>query len=140
MSKPLVIFGNAGTLMRDYLRPLLLAHPDPSPDTTTASFPTSLAAGKTHLQVELEAGNADDYPVTERAQVRFNVWAAKNRPSDAESAASIVMAHVYACEGVGGIAGTQILGGRSDVIEDPDTGYLMCWFLARVNLLSTPLS
>lgn len=140
MSKPLVVFGNAGTLMRNYLRPLLVARPESyAPNTVSSSFPSTLTSG-THLQVELEAGNADDYPVTERAQVRFNCWAPKNRPSDAEDAATLVMAHVYALSGEAGIAGTKILGGRSDVTTDPDTGYEMCWFLARVDLLSTPLS
>lgn len=138
--KPLVTFPVPDTLVRDYLRPLLVARPESyAPNTVSDGFPASGFTG-THLQVELEAGNADDYPVTERAQVRFNCWAPKDRPTDAKNAATLVMAHVYALEGVAGIAGTQILGGRSDVITDPTTGYEMCWFLARVNLLATALA
>ena len=138
--KPLVTFGVPDTLMRDYLRPLLLARPESyAPNTVTDGFPAS-GFTDTHLQVELETGDADDYPVTERAQVRFNVWAPKGKPTDAKNAASLVMAYVYATESVAGIAGTEILGGRSEVVTDPTTGYEMCWFLARVNLLATPLA
>lgn len=139
MSKPLVTFGEPDKLMRDYLRPLLLARPELyAPNTVTAGFPDALTSG-THLQVELEAANADDYPITERCQVRFNCWAPKGKPSDVKAAASLVMALVSAAQG-GTIAGTKILGGRSSVVEDPTTGYLMCWFLARVDLLATPLA
>lgn len=137
--KPLVIFGDPDKLMRDYLRPLLVARAeDYAPNTVSAGFPTTLTTG-THLQVELEAGNADDYPVTERAQVRFNCWAPKGRPDMAKAAASLVMAYVSVAQ-TADIAGTEILGGRSDVSTDPTTGYVMCWFLARVNLLATPLA
>jgi hypothetical protein len=38
------------------------------------------------------------------------------------------------------VAGTKVLLGRSDVVTDPDTGYEMCWFLARVDMLATALS
>lgn len=136
--KPLVTFPVPDTLMRDYLRPLLLARSETfAPNSVSDSFPSSLTSG-THLQVELETGNADDYPVTERAQVRFTVWAPTSK-SDAKNAASLVMAYVSAAS-TPGVAGTKILLGRSGVTKDPTTGYLMCWFLARVNLKATVLA
>lgn len=140
MSKPLVVFAQPDKAARDYLRPLLVARPESyAPDTVSASFPGTLTTA-THLQVELEAGNASDYPVTERAQVRFTVWAPKGHRSDALDAASLVMAYVSALEGVANVAGARILIGRSDVTTDPDTGYEMCWFLARVDMLASPLA
>lgn len=134
--KPLVTFAAPDKAARDYLRPLLVARPESyAPNTVSANFPDSLAAG-THLQVELEASNTDDYPVTERDQVRFTVWAPSGRRSDALDAASLVMAYVYTLSGVATIAGTKILLGRSDVVTDPDTEYEMCWFLARIDMLA----
>lgn len=127
--------------VRDYLRPLLVARPETyAPNTVTADFPATTLSTGTHLQVELEASNTADYPVIERDQVRFTIWAPKGRPSDALDAASLVMAYVYALAGVASIAGTVILIGRSDVVTDPDTGYEMCWFLARVDMLASPLT
>jgi hypothetical protein len=140
VSKPLVIFPVPDTAMRDYLRPLCLARAEAyAPNTVTADFPASLTSG-THLQVELEAGNTEDFPVTERAQVRFTLWAPAGKRSDVLNAASLVMGLVYAHPGDSDVAGCRILGGRSDVIEDPDTGFLMCWFIARVDLLATLLA
>lgn len=140
MSKPLVTFAAPDKAVRDYLRPLLVARSETyAPNTVTADFPTTLTAG-THLQVELEASNTTDYPIVERDQVRFTVWAPKGKRSDALDAASLVMAYVYALAGVASIAGTVILIGRSDVVTDPDTGYEMCWFLARIDMLATPLT
>lgn len=140
MSLPLVMFPVPDTVMRDYLRPLCLARAETyAPNTVTADFPTSLTAG-THLQVELEAGDTDDFPVTERAQVRFTLWAPAGKRTDVLNAASLVMGLVGSHPGDSQVAGTRILIGRSDVIEDPATKYLMCWFLARVNLLATPLA
>lgn len=140
MSKPRVTFPIPDRAIRDYLRPLLVARPEAfAPNTVSSGFPTTLTAG-THLQVELEGGSTADYPVLERDQVRFTLWAPKGRPSDALDAASLVMAYVYACEGVASIANTEITVGRSDVVTDPDTGYEMCWFLARVNMLATVLA
>jgi hypothetical protein len=139
--KPLVTFPAPDKAVRDYLRPLLVARSETyAPNTVTASFPAGTLTAGTHLQVELEGGNADGYPVTERGQVRFTLWAPKGRPSDALDAASLVMAYVYALEGVASVAGTKVLLGRSDVVTDPDTGYEMCWFLARVDMLATALS
>lgn len=140
MSKPLVTFAAPDKAVRDYLRPLLVARSEAyAPNTVTADFPSALTTG-THLQVELESSSTADYPIVERDQVRFTVWAPRGRPSDALDAASLVMAYVYALAGVASIAGTVILIGRSDVVTDPDTGYEMCWFLARVDMLATPLT
>ncbi|HJR88825.1 MAG TPA: hypothetical protein VJ782_01530 [Aeromicrobium sp.] len=140
MTKPLVTFAAPDKAARDYLRPLLVARPEAyAPNTVTAGFPVALTTG-THLQVELEGSNTDDYPVTERDQVRFTLWAPKGRPSDALDAASLVMAYVYAMSVPNVVAGAKVTLGRSDVTADPDTGYEMCWFLARLNMLATPLA
>lgn len=140
MSKPLVTFAVPDTAMRNYLRPLCVARPETyAPNTVTDAFPLTGFTG-THLQVELEAGSTDDYPVTERSQVRFTIWAPAGKRTDCLNAASLVMALVYAHPGDTDVAGTQVLIGRSDVIVDPDTKNLMVWFLARVNLTATPLA
>jgi hypothetical protein len=138
----LVTFPVPDNEMRDYMRPILTALPeDYEPGTVGAGFPnpTDPDFNGYHLQVELEAGNTDDYPVTERSQLRFNFWAPKGKPTHAKQGASLVMAYVSTASD-DWLAGATILGGRSDAITDPDTGYEMCWFLARVDLLATPLA
>lgn len=133
------IFGDAETEMVDYLENAFAPRSESYKATSVSTtFPT---ASGYHVQVEVEAGNADDYPVTERAQVRFNCWAPAGKRTDVKRLASLTMALVYTFAGTSAACSNpRILGGRSDVTTDPDTGYLMCWFLARVDLKPTVLA
>lgn len=137
--KPLVVFPDPEAALVNYLKAAFLPRTEPYKATSVSTgFPASTATY--HLQVELEAGNADDYPVAERAQVRVNCWAPAGKRSDVKDLASLAMGLAYSHPGSSDVAGCQILGGRSDVITDPDTQRLMCWFLVRVNLKATLLA
>lgn len=137
--KPLVVFPDPEAALIDYYVTAFAGRVEPyKPTTITTGFPASTATY--HLQVELEAGNADDYPVTERAQVRVNCWAPAGKRSDVKSLASLAQGLAYAHPGSSTVIGCSIPGGRSDVITDPDTKRLMCWFLVRVDLKATLLA
>lgn len=140
MSKPLVTFPDPEAAVINALKAAYLARVESyKPATITTAFPAAALTTATHVQVELEAGNADDYPVTERAQVRVTCYASKDHRSNVKALASLTQGLTYTLAG-GSIAGVDILIGRSDVITDPDTKNLMCWFLARVNLKATLLA
>lgn len=137
--KPLVTFPDPEAAVINYLKAAFTPRSEPYKATSVSTgFPA--AAATYHVQVELEAGNADDYPVTERAQVRVNCWAPAGKRNEVKALASLTQGLVYAHPGDSDVAGCQILGGRSDVITDPDTKRLMCWFLVRVNLKATVLA
>lgn len=111
------------------------------PATITTDFPAVvLAANATHLQVELEVGNADDYPVTERAQVRVTAYAAPGKRTNAKALASLTLALLASHPGSSNVLGVTIRTGRSDVVADADTGNLMVWLLARVALKPSVLA
>lgn len=109
------------------------------PAKVTTAFPTAALSGDaTHVQVELEAGNTDDYPVTERAQVRVTCYAAPGRRDNAKALASLAQGLALGLSGPG-LAGVFPRIGRSSVAVDPTTKNLMCWFLVRADLLATGL-
>lgn len=102
--------------------------------TVSTSFP-STALTTPHVQVELELGNDEDYPVTERAQMRITCHAPPGKRTDVKALASLARAHALALRSAA-VSGVFPMGrGRSSVITDPDTKNLMCWFLVRVDLL-----
>jgi hypothetical protein len=139
--KPRVIFADPEAALVNYLTDTLKFHPEPyAPATISTTFPSTTLTTGTHVQVELEVGNADDYPVTERAQVRVTCHVQPGKRSHAKALASLAQAFVYSHPGDADVAGCSILVGRSDVITDPDTKNLMVWFLARVNLKATLLA
>jgi hypothetical protein len=139
MSKPLVTFPDPEAAVINALKAAFLPRAEAyKPATITTSFPAALTSS-THIQVELEVGNADDYPIAERAQVRVTCYASKDHRTNVKALASLAQGLVYGLSG-GSIAGVDILVGRSDVITDPDTKNLMCWFLARVNLKAIVLA
>ena len=141
MSIPTVTFADPEALEVDYLKSRFLPRSESyKPATVTTAFPATALTSTTHVQVELELGGAADYPVTERAQVRFTCYAAPGKRTDVKALASLTMALIASQPGSSSVAGTSILIGRSPVITDPDTKNLMVWFLARVNLLATPLA
>jgi hypothetical protein len=106
--------------------------------TVSTSFPqTSITAA--HVQVELEAGSDNDYPVTERAQVRVTCHCPRGKRTDVKALASLARAHAMTLRSAD-VSGVFPLGGRSGVITDPDTRNLMCWFLVRVDLKATLLA
>lgn len=141
MTGPRVTFGDPERLGIDYLKAQFLPRLESyKPATITDTFPAAALTTATHVQVELELGNAADYPVTERAQVRFTCYAGPGKRTNVKALASLTQALICSHPGSSSIAGTRILVGRSSVITDPDTGNLMCWFLVRVNLKAIPLA
>lgn len=140
--KPLVTFPDPEALIVGYYTDAFADRTEPyAPATVTTGFPAeALFDTTTHLQVELEAGNAADYPVTERAQVRVTCYAAPGHRSDVKRLATLAQGLLYVHPGDEAVAGTSPLVGRSDVIADPDTHNLMVWFTFRVNLKATQLT
>lgn len=136
MSLPATIFGDPEKLLIDHLAAQFAPRSEVYKPTTITSDAanTTLTGNVTHLQVDLEAANADDYPVTERAQVRVTCYAAPGKRTNAKALASLAHALTYAHAGNASLAGIRPSAGRSSVVTDPDTGNLMVWFLARVNL------
>jgi hypothetical protein len=141
--KPLVTFGDPEALVQSYLVSAFAPRAESyKPATIGTGFPASALTKtpfRSHVQVELEAGSVADYPVTERAQVRVNCWVPDGERSKAKALASLTMGLLHRAA-FDGAAGCVVTTGRSDVIEDPATGYLMCWFLVRVNLTATVLA
>lgn len=140
--KPKVIFADPENLIVDYLKAAWLPRVEAyKPTTVNPNFPAATLSGNgTHLQVELEVGNADDYPITERAQVRVTCHAAQGKRDNVKALASLTQALLYSHPGDGDVAGVFIQTGRSDVIADPATKNLMVWLLVRVALKATPLA
>lgn len=136
MSKPLVTFPDPEAHQIDYLEAAFNGRPEAyKPATVSPNFPaTALAGDATHIQVELEVGGADDYPIAERAQVRYTCYAAPGKRTNVKALASLTLALVYGQPGTAAIEGTRILIGRSDVTTDPATKNLMVWFLAEIIL------
>ena len=136
-----VTFADPEVVEVDYLKARFLPRAEShKPATVTTAFPAGVLTTTTHVQVELDLGAADDYPITERAQVRFTCYAPPGKRTDVKALASLTMALIGSQPGSASIAGTSIQIGRSPVITDPDTKNLMVWFLARVNMLATPLA
>jgi len=147
--KPRVIFADPEALVIDYLKAQFLARVEAyKPAVIGTGFPSEPLVAQYRLQVELEVGNADDYPVTERAQVRvachgprsFASPSTRQARTEIKALASLTQSLMYSHPGDVNVAGAVILGGRSDVITDPDTTNLMVWFLARVDLKATLLA
>lgn len=97
---------------------------------------TTLGAAARKVQVDLEAGDIDDYPVTERAQVRVTCHRPPGKRTDVKVDADLMRRHLVSSR-TANVAGIVPLGGRSGVSTDPTTGNVMCWFLVRVDLLAT---
>jgi hypothetical protein len=133
--KSRVTFGDPESLQIDYLTAEYASRSeDYKPTSVDTKFPAAKLTSTTHIQVEHEVGGAADYPVAERAQVRFTCYAPPLKRSWVKELASLTMALVYAQPGTSAIEGADILIGRSDVITDPATGNLMVWFLAEIIL------
>jgi hypothetical protein len=132
--KPLVTFPDPEAAVALYLRGLGIA------DTVTTSFPSAGLSGTAkHLQVELEAGGVADYPVTERAQVRVTAYTAPGQRTAVKDLASLAHGHICRLQS-DDVAGVAPRIGRSDVITDPTTKNLMCWFVVRVDLKANVLA
>lgn len=138
--KPLVVFPDAEKAALDYLKPLLSARSEShKPVGFGNAFPaTAPAAGTTFLQVELDGTPSVAYPSTERATVRFTVWAAAGEPSKAKSAASLVQGLIATHPGDSSVFATTILTGRLKG-TDPDSGLPFVSFTARFSLRPTAL-
>jgi hypothetical protein len=140
--KPKVTFPDPENLIIDYLKAAYLARIETyKPTVFNPDFPSDpLSGNPTRLQVELEVGNADAYPISERAQVRVTCHAAPGKRDNVKAVASLTQTLLYSHPGTASIAGVFIQTGRSDVITDPATKNLMVWLLVRVVLKATPLA
>lgn len=135
MAKPLVIFADPERKVIDFFTALGIA------DSVSSDFPTTTLTGTAkHLQVELEVGGSQDYPATERAQVRVTCHMAPGQRTAVKQLASLAHGHILAWGGDADVAGTSPLTGRSDVITDDATGNLMVWFTIRVSITATQLA
>jgi hypothetical protein len=106
----------------------------------TTNYPDEPLTGTDYvLQVDLEASNSDDYPVTERAQVRVVAHVAENRRTAAKTHAAEALADLYVYSSAS-VAGIVPLAGRSTPSIDPTTKNVMCWVLVRVDLLASNAS
>lgn len=135
--KPRVTFGDAEALQIDYLIDEYEGRAEayaPAATAITTKFPTSALTTTTHIQVEHEVGGVADYPIAERARVRFTCYAPPGKRTWVKQLATLTMALVYAQPGTEAIEGADIVIGRSDVITDPTTKNLMVWFLAEITL------
>lgn len=139
--KPLVTFADPEALLIDYLTTAFAARAESyKPATITPKFPAAALSGTTHLQVELETGGSQDYPITERAQIRLTAYAGPGKRSDVKRLASLAFGLACAYPGGDDIAGIFPLIARSEVVEDPTTKNLMVWCLVRADLLATQLA
>ena len=141
--KPLVTFPDPEAAVVAHLSATFAARPETyKPATFTTAFPT-VALTKpngTHVQVELEAGGVQDYPVTEKAQVRVTCYAAPGERAKAKALASLTQGLLCSWGGDGEVYAVTPQIGRSDVITDPTTKNLMVWFTVRVDLKATVLA
>lgn len=142
MSKPLVEFPDAEAAVVSYLDgaytgPLAARKPD---TISTRPPQAALPADTEWLQVELDGSFVDDFPATERATVRCTYYTATGRRSDVKAGAALASGLLAIHPGDGEVWGTFPLVGRSQVITDPQTKNLMCWFTYRVNLRPAQLT
>lgn len=141
MTKVGVTFGDPESLEIDYLTSAFAGRAEQyKAATVTPNFPATALTTTTHVQVELEAGGAADYPIAERAQVRFTCYAPPGKRTWAKGLASLTQGLVFSQPSGGGVQGVRMLIGRSDVVTDPDTKNLMVWFLAEITLAPTALA
>ena len=133
--KPQVTFADPERVLIDYLKPTA-----PGSATVSDAAPSTQLGTARHIQVELDGTPGDDYPLTDRATVRFTCYTGKGQRTAVKALASQVQALVYAHPGNADLAGTTPLVGRSGVIADPDTQNLMVWFTFRVNLKPHPVA
>ena len=99
--------------------------------------PSPLAGSATRVQVDLEASDADFYPITERAQVRVVAHAAPGKRTAVKALAAQLIQDLYTFDGNASVSGIFPVAGRSAVSVDPDTGNVMCWLIVRVDLLAS---
>lgn len=137
MTKPLVTFADPEKKLIDYFVAQFTPRADAfKPATVTTDFPTTALTTATHLQVELEAGGADDYPITERAQVRVTAYAGPAKRTNVKALASLALGLAGKYAGDSQVAGSKVIVGRSGVSTDPTTKNVMVWFLVRLDMKS----
>lgn len=141
MSRPQVTFADPEAAQKTYLETAFTGRTeDYVPAKVSTKFPVEPLVDTTWLQVELEQADGVDYPVTERAQMRFTCHVPADRRSWAKDLASLTQALVYSQPGTESVAGVRRIGGRSAVTADPDTKNLMVWFLADIPILPVTLT
>ena len=139
--KPLVTFPDPEAAVASRLTAAFAPRAETyKPTTITVNFPTTALTTQTHVQVELEAGGVQDYPVTEKAQVRVTCYAGPGKRTNVKALASLTQGLLCSWEGDDEVYNVTPLIGRSDVITDPTTKNLMVWFTVRVDLKATVLA
>lgn len=139
--KPLVMFPDPEAAVVARLTAAFAPRSEPyKPGTITVSFPSVALATQTHVQVELESGGVQHYPVTEKAQVRVTCHAGPGKRTNVKALASLAQGLLCSWEGDDEVFNVVPQLGRSDVITDPTTKNLMVWFTVRVDLKATVLA
>lgn len=133
--KPLVMFPDPEAVARTYLIAEFAARGEAyKPATVTNAFPTAALTGNTtHVQVELDGGFTDDYPVTERATLRVTCYSAPTSQTNAKNLASLTQGLLYTFPGSSEAHGTYPLTGRLKTV-DPTTRNNIVSFTIRINL------
>lgn len=110
------------------------------PTSFSNKFPKNKLTGDaTHVQVALDGTPiTEGYPATERCTVRFTVWAAPGKPSNAKDAATRCEAFVYSHPGDVDVWSTKRLTGRLKG-TDQASGNEFVSFTARINMRPTAL-
>lgn len=136
MTKPLVEFPDAEAKVIAYLDAAYTGSlASRKPGTISTQPPqTALAANAEWLQVEMDGSFVNDFPATERATIRCNYYTAPDRRTAVKAGAALAAGLLGIHPGDAYVYGTTPLIGRSQVITDPQTKNLMCWFTYRVNL------
>lgn len=142
MSGP-IVYASVERELITYLTAMLIGRPEAYVPTDVAAiaptFPTTLTASATAVQVQHET-TADTFPATrERPQTRVTCWAAADRRTDVKALASLVLGLLEQFPGTSALTRVRPVIGRSGVVTDPDTKNVAVWFLVEANLHGTQL-
>lgn len=140
---PVVVHGDPEAAIVDRLVAIWAAidlpYTPPSVGGVGVKVPVTLV-DQTFIQVQHEAVvDIGAYPARERSQTRVTCWVPKGKRTWAKDLAARSQGELVAtipdAPGAGqGCGYVRPLGGRSGVIEDPDTTNLAVWFLVKTNL------
>lgn len=149
MTLPVVTHGDAEVAIVDRLvavwAGIELPYSPPAQDGVGVRVPVTLD-GTTFIQVQHEAViGLSTFPARERVQTRVTCWVPKGHRIWAKALADRSMAELIAgvpdlpgqSQGVGFVTAQ---GGRSNVVEDPDTTNLAVWFLVTTSLRGKQLN
>lgn len=138
-----IVYGNVERELIAYLTGVLVGRPEAYAPADASSisptFPTTLTAPATAVQVQHES-TADAFPATkERPQIRITFWAAADRRSDVKDLASLSLGLLEQFPESATLRRLRPIIGRSGVVTDPDTKNVAVWCLVEATLHGTLL-